>query len=144
LACFWWKSLGGEYFADVPWSAAKRCAATGPAQLFRLTKQTHQQVWSQKIVHRRLGGLTTGSATIMWSGVDGHLVRLRDEVYPKRPLTKFADIAADLPRGTTRRQMKDTLPARDSISLAAPGMASDCSSPVCFRKRRIGSSFSLC
>jgi hypothetical protein len=38
--------FGGEYFADVPWSAAKRCADTGPAQLFRLMKQTHQQVWS--------------------------------------------------------------------------------------------------
>jgi hypothetical protein len=75
------------------------------------------------MVHRTLGGLTTGAVTIMWSGVDGHLVRLRDGVYPKRRLTKFVDIAADLPRGLTRRQLKNISPvwhAQDDIPFPWP------------------------
>jgi hypothetical protein len=86
-----------EYFEDIPWTVAERCAAVGPAKLMRSMEKAVKKVWRQKIVHCKLGGLTTGSATIMWSGGNGHLVRLREGVYPKRPMTKFVEIAADLP-----------------------------------------------
>jgi hypothetical protein len=35
-------------------------------------------------------------------------------VYRKRPLAKFVDIAADLPRGSTRRQIMTTSPVWDA------------------------------
>ena len=87
---------------DVPLSAAPKIVLLGSAKAAALFGSDRSEpTWKHKLTHRKLGGLTSCSQVFNWKGVDGHLVRLRHGSYPIRPLGKFVDIAADLPRGTT-------------------------------------------
>ena len=73
---------------DVPWSAALRVVLIGdrPVRSAFSTRFNDCHISESKLLHRKLGGLTSSKAVLCWKGPGDTRVKLRNGVYPKRPL----------------------------------------------------------